>query len=152
MNAMTRRCALLTLILAAVPLGIEGQPPTVEESVDDMVAAWEAGDFQKFADFYHPDTRGFFLDGGLLLRGFNVDALSAAYQQGFRASLEVRELDVQRYGEVAVAVAYMDGTLTLPGGGSIEGTWRYTDTRVLVEGDWQIVQYHFSRQEPLGMR
>lgn len=150
---MHRRLALLALILVvAVPCDVSAQDPSVEASVQEMVAAWEAGDFQNFADFYHADTRGFFLDGGLLLRGFNVDALTAAYQQGFRASMEVRDLDVQRHGDVAVAVAYMDGTLTLPGGGAIEGTWRYTDTRILVEGDWKIVQYHFSRQEPMGMR
>jgi ketosteroid isomerase-like protein len=129
---------------------LHAQEPAVQQSINEMVAAWEAGDFETFAGFYHQDTRGFFLDGGLLLQGFNVAALTMAYNAGFRAEMSVRDLDVKSYGEVSVSVAYMDGVLTVPGGGQVEGTWRYSDTRVLQDGEWKIVQYHFSEQAALG--
>jgi ketosteroid isomerase-like protein len=129
---------------------LRAQEASVQQSIDEMVGAWEAGDFVKFADFYHRDTRGFFLDGGMLLVGFNVAALTAAYNAGFRADMSVRDLDVTRYGNVAVSVAYMDGVLTLPGGGRVDGTWRYSDTRVMQDGEWKIVQDHFSEQAALG--
>jgi len=148
---MRSRIAAFVLILALLSApNLYAQEAAVQQSIDEMVTAWEAGDFEKFAEFYHEDTRGFFLDGGVLLEGFNVAALTAAYNAGFRAEMSVRDVDVRKYGEVAVSVAYMDGVLTIPGGGRVEGTWRYSETRI-VEGDgWKIVQYHFSEQAALG--
>jgi ketosteroid isomerase-like protein len=49
-------------------------------------------------------------------------------------------------GDVAIAVAYLDGTLTLPGGEAEAGSWPYSaDTRVRDGGRWKIAQYHFSK-------
>jgi uncharacterized protein (TIGR02246 family) len=137
---------VVVVVLAAA--SAEAQQAEVESAVSDMLAAWEAGDFESFSKFYDPDTRGFFLDGGLLLQGFNVAALTAAYNSGFRADFEVRDLSVRVLGDVALAAAYLDGSLTLPGGNVLEGTWRYSDTRVASEEGWLIVQYHFSEQSP----
>lgn len=142
--------AFAFMVAVSFPPNLHAQRVDVQQSMNEMVAAWKAGDFQKFAGFYHDDARGFFLDGGSLLRGFNVAALTAVYNSGFRADLSVRDVDVKIYGEVAVSVAYLDGVLTLPGGGLVEGTWRYSDTRVIQDGEWRIVQYHFSEKEALG--
>ncbi|RMH14264.1 MAG: nuclear transport factor 2 family protein [Gemmatimonadetes bacterium] len=150
--ARTRTLSIGVVLLAAaaaMPAPGRGQQAEVEAAVRETLAAWKAGDFEAFATFYHPDARGFFLDGGALLRGFNVAALQAAYNTGFRAELELRELDVAVFGSSAISAALLDGTLTLPSGDVIDGTWRYTETRVTRDGRWQIVQYHFSRFEPL---
>jgi hypothetical protein len=45
---------------------------------------------------------------------------------------------------VAVAVAKIEGVITLPGGEIQEGPWQYSETRVLEGGTWKVVQYHFS--------
>lgn len=146
----SRIAAFVMLVAVSSTPNLHAQAADVQQSVNEMVAAWEAGDFVKFAGFYHEDARGFFLDGGTLLRGLNVAALTAAYNTGFRAKMTVRDIDVRIYGEVVVSVAYMDGVLTLPGGAVVEGTWRYSDTRVMRDDQWKIVQYHFSEQAALG--
>ena len=123
----------------------------VQAAVEATLAAWNAGDLAGVAAHYAEETRGFFLDGGVLLRGFNLPALQAAYAAGFRASFTARDVDVRVLGNVAVAAAYVDGSLTLPGGEAKEGTWRYTETRVNEDGRWRIVQYHFSQlKTPAG--
>ncbi len=123
------------------------QEAEVRQAVTETLAAWRSGDFGRFATFYHTETRGFFLDGGGLLEGFNVAALEAAYNTGFRADLDLGEVSVRLRGDVALTTALLQGALTLPGGSTVEGTWRYSDARVLEAGTWKVVQYHFSEME-----
>ncbi len=120
------------------------QEAQVRAAVTATLAAWAAGDFQTFASYYHPDTRGFFLDGSELVEGVNVAGLQAGYDAGIRANLTLRDLDVAVYGNAAVSVGYLDGSLTLPGGAVRPGTWRYSETRVREGDTWRVVQFHFS--------
>lgn len=118
----------------------------VRAAVSETLDAWSSGDFERLAAHYRDGVRGFFLQGAPLARGFNAAALEIAYEAGLRAEVSVRDLDVQVHGATAASVAYVDGTLHLPGDQpSIAGTWRYSETRVHAEGGWKIVQYHFSR-------
>lgn len=126
------------------------QSPAPESQVRAAVVAtldaWTTGDFESLASHYHPDARGFFLEGAPLARGFNPTALQMAWDAGMRAEVSVRDLDVQVHGDAAASVAYVDGTLSLPGDQpSITGTWRYSETRIVSGGAWKVVQYHFSR-------
>ena len=126
------------------------QSPTSESQVRAAVVAtldaWTTGDFESLASHYHPDARGFFLEGAPLARGFNPTALQMAWDAGMRAEVSVRDLDVQVHGDAAASVAYVDGTLSLPGDQPpITGTWRYSETRIVSGGAWKVVQYHFSR-------
>lgn len=119
--------------------------PQVRAAVVATLEAWTTGDFESLADQYHHDARGFFLEGAPLARGFNPTALQMAWDAGLRADVSVRDLDVQVHDGAAVAVAYVDGTLSLPGDQPpITGTWRYSETRIASDGAWKIVQYHFS--------
>jgi uncharacterized protein (TIGR02246 family) len=117
----------------------------VRAAITETLSAWTAGDFERLAQFYRPDARGFLFGGGPLARGFNAVALQAAYETGFRAAFQVRGLDIKVLGDAALAVAYLDGTLTMPGGEQESGSWRYSETRVRDGEHWQIVQYHFSK-------
>jgi uncharacterized protein (TIGR02246 family) len=123
---------------------VVAQEEDVRAAMLETIAAWSDGDFDRFAQFYHEETRGFLFGGAILARGFNQVALEAAYEAGFRATMELQDIDVKVLGDVAVAVAYAVGSLTLPGGEVREGSWRYSETRVLEGGTWKIVQYHFS--------
>jgi len=126
----------------ATPLRAQDDP--VREAMEATLAAWNEGDFETLTAQFAVDARGFFLDGGILLRGFNRPVFEAAYAAGFRASMTARDPDIRVLGEVALSVAFLDGSLTLPDGSLQQGSWRYSETRVLREGTWQIVQYHFS--------
>ena len=145
---MTRfKAALIgpVLAMAALVSSAQGQEAAVREAVTGTLAAWSEGDFDRFADYYHPDVRGFFLDGSVVTRGFEVEALRAAHAEGLRAEMTLRELETRVYGSTAVSEGYLDGTIGLPGGMSLSGSWRYSETRVLTDGVWRVVQYHFSQ-------
>lgn len=118
----------------------------VRAAVVAALEAWTTGDFESLAGHYRPDARGFFLEGAPLARGFDATALQLAWDAGLRADMSVRDLDVQVHGETAASVAYVDGTLAMPGGEPpIAGTWRYSEVRIASDGAWKVVQYHFSR-------
>jgi uncharacterized protein (TIGR02246 family) len=138
------RLVVVTCVLAVRATAVVAQEDDVRAAMLETIAAWTNGDFDRFAQSYHAETRGFLFGGGILARGFNQAALEAAHEAGFRATMELRDIEVKVLGNVAVAVAYADGSLTLPGGEVRNGTWRYSETRVLEDGSWKIVQYHFS--------
>ncbi len=122
------------------------QQDEVEAAMVESLAAWRAGDFATLGNYYAVETRGFMLDEGYLLTGYNPAALEAAMAAGFAFEVEARDIDIILVNEtVAVAVAYVDGSVTVPGGTSQEGTWRYSETRVKRDGYWKVVQYHFSK-------
>lgn len=142
--------ALVLASLVALPgagAAQDARTPDVRAALEQTLEAWKEGDFATFAGFYHPDARGFFLDGGPRLAGFQVPTLEAAWDAGFRTDLELGEVEIGFHGGTAIVSAYLTGTLTLPGGGSLPGSWRYTETRVAADGTWKVVQYHFSRRE-----
>ncbi|WP_405284265.1 DUF4440 domain-containing protein [Gaopeijia maritima] len=135
---------LLFTVTLAAPL--RGQQAEVESAVRATLDAWSAGDYQGFVDAYHPEARGFFLDGGDLIQAFSLDALEATAEAGFRAEVTLRDLDVAVYGTTSVAVGYIEGQLVLPGGITLQGPWRYSETRVRTDGAWRIVQFHLSKR------
>jgi ketosteroid isomerase-like protein len=99
---------LMLLLVAAVP-NIRAQEAEVSAAVHATLEAWAAGDFETFVGFYHPDARGFFLDGRPLIDGFSVDALQVMADAGFQANVEVQDLDVQMHGGTAMSVGYLVG-------------------------------------------
>ena len=114
-------------------------------AVSETLAALVTNDFTTFANFFHDDARGFFVDGSAMIGGVSALAFRAAYLAGLRTNLVMRDLKVRVYGNTAVSGALLGGSVTLPGGAMREGFWRYSDTRVLEEGTWKIVQYHISQ-------
>lgn len=134
---------LLALLLGG-PLSLHAQEAEVSAAVRETLTAWSNEDYETFLSFYHPEARGFFLDGSRLIRGFDPAVLAAARDAGFDAEVELRDLEVAVLGTTAIAVGYVSGTLTLPGGISIDGSWRYSETRVLDDGVWKTIQFHFS--------
>lgn len=135
----------LLFVIGVAPTKAEAQEAEVRAAVAMTLEAWANGDFEAFADFYHSDVRGFFLDGSALAEGFQVDALQAVHEEGLRAEMSLRELNVDIYGATAVSAGYLDGSIVLPGGMALSGSWRYTETRVQADGVWKVVQYHFSQ-------
>jgi ketosteroid isomerase-like protein len=137
--------AVALTLLSVAPA--RGQEADVEAAVRATLDAWRSAEYTAFVASYHPDARGFFLDGGDVIEGFNLEALEATAEAGFQADVELTDLDVAVYGDAAVAVGLLEGALTLPGGLRLEGVWRYSETRIRDGGAWRIVQFHISRRE-----
>ncbi len=145
MRPRTRLLAVAACLLTVRATAVAAQEAEVRAAMLETLAAWSNGEFDRFAQSYHPEVRGFLFGGGTLARGFNQAALAAAYEAGFRAEMQLRDIEVRVLGDVAIAVAYAEGSLTLPGGEPEAGTWRYSETRIREGGTWKIVQYHFSK-------
>jgi ketosteroid isomerase-like protein len=137
-------------LLLGGTVSVHAQEAEVTAAVRETLSAWSEEDYETFLSFYHPDARGFFLDGSGLIRGFDPAVLAAARDAGFDAEVELRDLEVQVLGTTAIAVGYISGTLNLPGGMAIEGNWRYSETRVLDGGVWKTIQFHFSELQGSG--
>ncbi len=121
------------------------QETGVRAAVSETLAALVTNEFTTFVNFFHDDARGFFVDGSTMIEGFSAMAFRAAYLAGLRTNVVMSNLKVSVYGNTAVSGALLGGSVTLPGGAVREGTWRYSDTRVLEGGTWKIVQYHISQ-------
>ena len=124
---------------------VRAQETDVRADVSATLAALAAGDAITFVDFFHDDVRGFFVNGSNMIEGISVLALRALYLTGLQTNVIMSELNVRVYGNTAVSGALLQGSVTMPGGAMISGTWRYSDTRVLDEGRWKVVQYHISQ-------
>ena len=146
--------ALLVICCSTISIqSVAAQEAEVRAAMEEALAAWRDGDFEKLGSFYATNTRGFMLDGGFLINGFSIEALQAAASMGVAFDVEPQEIDIMMAGEgVAVAVALLEGSVTLPGGTVQEGSWRYSETRIREGGVWKVLQYHFSPLEmtPLG--
>ena len=144
-----------TVLLAICCMGISTQPAAAQEedvraAMVEGLAAWSAADFQKLGTFFDAQARGYMPGGSTLLVGFNPQALEGAVSAGMSFDIEPQDIDIRMVGEtVAVAVAKVEGVITLPGGVIQEGPWQYSETRVLEGGTWKVVQYHFS-SVPVG--
>jgi hypothetical protein len=153
---MKRAIKTIVLVVCCSTILIQtvaAQEAEVRAAMEESLAAWREGDFEKLGGFYAMQTRGFMLDGGYLITGFSIEALQAAAEMGVAFDVEPQEIDIMIAGQgVAVAVAILEGSVTLPGGTVQEGSWRYSETRISESGVWKVVQYHFSPLEmaPLG--
>ncbi len=142
----SRRVIFGLCLLSLLASGSAGaQEDEVRAAVEETLAALNARDVPAFANFYHEDTRGFFVDRSSMIEGFSSLAVRAAFVTGLRLDVVMSDLNVKVYGDAAVAGAVFQGSVTLPGGAVATGTWRYSETRVLEDGTWKVVQYHVSQ-------
>ena len=145
---MKRIMTIILLVFCCTAVSVQSaaaQEDEVRAAMIESLAAWSAADFQKLGGFYAAQTRGFMLDGGMLITGYNAAALEMAVSAGFGFNVEPRDIDIMMVTDgVVVTVAIVEGAITMPGGEVQEGSWRYSETRVKEGGVWKVVQYHFS--------
>ena len=142
----SRRLIFIFCLVSSLAFGsATAQEADVRAAVSATLAALVARDAPAFASFYHEDTRGFFVDRTAMIEGFSLLAVRAAFLTGLRVNVVMNDLDVKVYGNTAVVRAIFQGSVTLPLGAVASGTWRYSETRVLDEGTWKVVQYHVSQ-------
>ena len=121
----------------------------MRQALDATLAAWNAGDVDGFVRYFADDSWGFYLDGALLADGASLQQMAELYEAGLKPNIELRHVAIAVYGNTAVSAAYMVGSIDPGfGGETVQGTWRYTETRINEGGIWKIVQYHFSPLTP----
>ena len=142
----SRRIIFVFCLMSSLASGSAAtQEADVRAAVTETLAALIARDVPTFANFYHDDTRGFFVDRSTMIEGFSVIAVRIAFATGLRVNVVMSDLNVRVYGNVAVSGALFRGSVTLPLGAVASGAWRYSETRVLDDGTWKVVQYHVSQ-------
>ena len=113
------------------------------------VAAANAADADAFIPQFLPEAKGFFVNSSLL-SPFSEEDERALFEAGFKSDLQLSDIEVEVHGKMAATTAYFIGTFFLPGGSSIEGAWRYSETRLKKDGAWRILRYHFSASDVHG--
>ena len=121
----------------------------VKEAVLSLFAAVNAGAAGSRVSHQMPEFSNFGRGGGLLDRSTSREERRKAFQAsvaaGFKRNYQPRNIEVRVYGNTAVSGALFQGSVTLPGGAVASGTWRYSETRVLDDGTWKVIQYHVSQ-------
>ncbi len=136
------------VVVASMPASVVGQDlGAVRTAVLEHYAAINSGDYDAVAD-HHGEPITAFLGDGLLTtwgtRQEQVELFRAMWAAGFNANWEVRSLEVRGYGDVAVATAYLVGSVQYPGGPVLQGTWRLTEVWVREGREWKEVHHHDS--------
>jgi ketosteroid isomerase-like protein len=121
----------------------------VKQAVIDSYRAWRERDTEGYRRHTHPDTYGYYTDGGLLSEGspdgLVYEGVQAWWKAGQRSTLSPSHIAERLLGsDAAIATSYAQGSEIYPGGRSIEGTWRVTSVMVREDGTWKGIHYHFS--------
>ncbi len=143
--------ALTTLWLLGMFLAI----PALADDVEDVKAAEMAARAAEDAG----DTLGYFKNmvsefsifpptGGLLAHTATEETrlrAQAAFDAGTKYDIQVRNLDVQVYGNTAVSTYYVVAMIHRPDVESVRWNLRMTGVWVKQAGEWKIVHRHESR-------
>ncbi len=123
----------------------------VRAAMLDHYAARNAGDADAYVQLHSPNRSSFSAGGGLLGRSDSLEDLEnqkknlqAQFDAGVKFNVQLRNPEVEVYGNAAVVTGYLVGTIT-----SSDGTTRPTATRrsvvLIKQGDqWKAVHGHSS--------
>ncbi|NIN72519.1 MAG: DUF4440 domain-containing protein [Gemmatimonadetes bacterium] len=144
----SRSLALSLAAFLIAPGPTLSQETEVREALQQTFAALNAGRVEEFLSYFVPRAQLFLHFGcGLGFRegidSTGVEAWHAPFE-GYAFDLEPHRVRVQVQGNSAVASAYIHGTVRYPYGLVSGGPWRYSETRILDQGKWKIVQQLFS--------
>jgi len=123
----------------------------IADDVDDVKAAvlavddaYNRGDVEIIAQYLLSEHSRFPAEG-LLVEGFTKEDLKAAFNAGLKLAITARHLDVKIYGNTAIATGYIEGSITLPGGGIFEDIrQRFTEVWIKQGDNWKRVHIHSS--------
>ncbi len=136
-------------------LGMFLATPVLADDVEDVKAAEMAARAAEAAG----NTQGFFKDmvsefsifpptAGLLAHPATEEnrlRTQATFDSGTKYDIQVRNLDVQIYGNTAVSTYYVLATIHRPEVESVRWNLRMTGVWVKQAGEWKIVHRHESR-------
>ena len=136
-------------------IGLFLTPAALADDVDDVkaavlrhYAALNAGDADAYIRSRAPQ-HSLFSGGGLLSRSTSLEEQQGAFKAGIDAGLKrnvsARHIDVQVYGNTAVATNYTIGTIARPDGSITQVRVQRTAVLIKQGGQWKEVHQHRSR-------
>ncbi len=118
----------------------------VKTAIRDHFAAVNSGDVTAYTPYYA--TQGSAFGGGALLERLSVEqrknSFQAAVDSGLKRNLQVRNLEVRLYGNVAIATGYLVGSITNPDGSTQQTSQQRTGLLIKQGGQWKEVHRHNS--------
>ena len=114
-------------------------------AVMDIVAGFNSGNVDSIERRLAPQQNRFYGEGGFLTSFIDAAELRGAFRAGFKAKMEVHNLEAAVYGDSAIATFFMGGTITPPNGPTrTEGPWRTSYVWNKQDGVWKLVHAHQS--------
>ena len=118
----------------------------VKAAIRGHFAAVNSGDVAAYTSYY--SNQGSAFSGGELLERLSVEQrknnFQAGVDSGLRRNLQMRNLEVQIYGNVAIATGYLLGSTTNPDGTTQRTSQQRTGVLIKQGGQWKEVHRHNS--------
>jgi len=118
----------------------------VKAAIRGHFAAVNSGDVAAYTPYY--SNQGSAFSGGELLERLSVEQrknnFQAGVDSGLRRNLQMRNLEVQIYGNVAIATGYLLGSTTNPDGTTQRTSQQRTGVLIKQGGQWKEVHRHNS--------
>jgi ketosteroid isomerase-like protein len=151
MNKITVLLMLLLVGIVFTTTVNAGDAEDVKAAVLAVDAAYNDGNAEVVAQYLHPNHTRFpapgTLGAGLLVAGFDKDALAARFKAGFDVNITSRHLEIAVFGNTAIATGYNEGTVTQPDGEVTEEISRFSEIWIKEGGSWKRVHIHSSPLE-----
>jgi|GEM_PF-454280 len=113
-------------------------------AAEGLLGAYGRGDADTIVQYLSPENTDFDSDGELLGKFTDERSLRMAFAAGYRIDFDVQRLRAEVYGEAAVTIGYILGSITEPGGAKREVRWRSSMFWAKQEGRWYVIHSHES--------
>ncbi len=143
--------ALTTLLVVGMFLttvAMADDADDVEAAVLEHFATLNAGNMDAHFEQHHIAQFNRFSRNGLRVHFSSLEEqknqIRTVYDNGSKYNLQLRDVEVNVYGNSAVVSAYMTGNIVRGNGNTVSVTDRYSATLVKQGGQWKTVHTHSS--------
>ena len=146
MKALTAMC-VLGMFLTTVTLA--GDEDDVKAAEMDFRAKESSGNVDGYFAYKAPTYSIFPPTSGLIANGQSKERAYARFDPTAERDMQIRNIDVQIYGNTAVSTYYLVSTTQRPGSEREQRHLRMTGVWVKQSGEWKLVHRH---ESPLVLR
>ena len=143
---------LLILSIFLANFSIASDAGDVKKVIKDFYKALNEADAHGYAKSILPQANWFPRNSGLLkplireaITSQDVqNRMQSVFDSGVKWNMTIQHLDVEVYGNSAVATYYVSGSLIFPNEDVSRGIFRVSAVCIKQVGDWKIVHLHIS--------
>jgi len=146
MKALTTLC-VIGIFLTTVTLADDADD--VKAAEKDFRAKEKAGNVDGYFAYKAPTYSIFPPTSGLIANGQSKELAYARFDPTAERDMQIRNIDVQIYGNTAVSTYYLVSTTQRPGSERERRHLRMTGVWVKQSGEWKLVHRH---ESPLVLR